>query len=149
MAGRLEEACAEAKEALRLDAEDINVLTMAGDLFSQTGECEKALSCWDRAYANDSTQISCLFSKAELYASMGRTEDAIGQYEEILAWLEAHGYNMELEGATRAGAFKSCGARDASPIPFRKYFRPFRQFETYGCIYVVWLCLSIDRTDRR
>ena len=47
---------------------------MAGDLFSQTGECEKALSCWDRAYANDSTQISCLFSKAELYASMGRTE---------------------------------------------------------------------------
>lgn len=98
-AGQLEEACSEAMEALRLDGDDINALNMAGDLYARTGRYEEAVSCWDRAYANDSSQISCLFSKAELYASTGRTEAAIQQFEEILAWLESHGYNMELEGA--------------------------------------------------
>ena len=28
---------------------------------------------------------------------MGEKEKAIKQFEEILAWLEEHGYNMELE----------------------------------------------------
>ncbi len=37
--------------------------------------------------------------KALLFASTGRTEEAIGQFEEILAWLREHGYNLELEGA--------------------------------------------------
>lgn len=109
-AGRLEEACAEIREALRLDAEDMNVLTMAGDLYAQTGQQEKALSCWDRAYAHDSSQISCLFSKAELLASVGQTEEAIGQFQEILFWLESRGYNMELEGRHPRGRIRELQA---------------------------------------
>ena len=99
---------------------------MAGDLFSQTGECEKALSCWDRAYANDSTQISCLFSKAELYASMGRTEEAIGQYEEILAWLEGQGYNMELEGAHPRRRIQELRGEGCVPHSVQEVFPPIQ-----------------------
>lgn len=33
-----------------------------------------------------------------MYASIGRTGEAIRQFEEILAWLEGHGYNTQLEG---------------------------------------------------
>ena len=98
-AGCLEEAYREIMEALRLDDNDINVLTMAGDLYAQMGKYDEAVQHWDKAYACDPTQIACLFSKAEMYASIGQTEAAIRQFEEILAWLEAHGYNMQLEGA--------------------------------------------------
>lgn len=97
-AGRLEEAYGEILEALRLDENDINVLTMAGDLCAQLGKYEEAVRHWDKAYACDPSQIACLFSKAEMYASIGRTEAAVRQFEEILVWLEAHGYNMQLEG---------------------------------------------------
>ncbi|MDE7183163.1 MAG: helix-turn-helix domain-containing protein [Lachnospiraceae bacterium] len=98
-AGHLEAAYAEAMEAFRLDANDCNVLTNAGDLCSKMGKYEDAILYWDKSYTCDSSQISCLFSKAEMFASIGRTEEAIKQFEEILIWLNDHGYNMELEGA--------------------------------------------------
>ena len=47
--------------------------------------------------------LSCLFSKAGMYTNIGEKEKAIAQYEGILQWLEAHGYNMELEGAYPRG----------------------------------------------
>lgn len=92
-----------------MDDNDINVLTMAGDLCAQLGKYEEAVRHWDKAYACDPSQIACLFSKAEMYASTGRTGEAIRQFEEILAWLEAHGYNMQLGRRTSpppySGAF--------------------------------------------
>ena len=98
-AGRLEEAYAEAMEAVRLDGGDCHVLTNAGDLCSRLGKYEEAVLYWDKSYACDPSQIACLFSKAELLASTGRTEQAVRQFEEILVWLNGHGYNMEWEGA--------------------------------------------------
>lgn len=97
-AGRLEEAWQEAEKALALDPSDINVLCNAGDLCAKLGRYEEAIAYWDKSYEADTTQVSCLFSKAEMFASIGETEKAIKQYEEILQWLEAHGYNMDLEG---------------------------------------------------
>ena len=96
-AGRLEEAWKEIETALELDPADMNVLTSAGDLCAKLGRPEEAVSYWDRI-SEDSTSISHLFSKAEMLASMGEKQRAIEQYEEILMWLEKHGYNMELEG---------------------------------------------------
>lgn len=98
-AGRTQEAWLEAEKALELDSSDINVLCNAGDLCAKLGRYEEAVEYWDKSYEADSTQISCLFSKAEMYADIGETEKAIKQYEEILEWLESHGYNVELEGA--------------------------------------------------
>ena len=98
-AGRIEEAWQEAEKALAIDPLDINVLTNAGDLCAKLGRYEEAIAYWDKSYEVDTTQISCLFSKAEMFASIGEKEKAIKQYEEILEWLEDHGYNMELEGA--------------------------------------------------
>ncbi len=96
-AGRLEEAWQELEIALHLDPEDMNVLTAAGDLCAKLGRYEEAIAYWDRV-SDDSTSISHLFSKAQMLADIGERERAIKQYEEILAWLEAHGYNLELEG---------------------------------------------------
>lgn len=97
-ADRLEEAHREVLQALCLDDNDVNVLTMAGDLYAQMGKYDEAVRYWDKAYICDPSQIACLFSKAEMYASNGQRETAIRQFEEILVWLEAHGYNMQLEG---------------------------------------------------
>lgn len=97
-AGRLDEAWQETEIALSLAPEDGNVHTMAGDLCAGLGRYEEAISHWDKAYAAEPSCISCLFSKAEMFASIGQKDRAISQYEEILAWLESHGYNMDLEG---------------------------------------------------
>ena len=97
-AGRLNEAWEEMEEALKLDADDGNVQTRAGDLCALLGRYEEAVVHWDKAYEVMPTSISCLFSKAEMFASIGETDKAITQFEEILTWLEEHGYNMELEG---------------------------------------------------
>ncbi|HIV17700.1 MAG TPA: tetratricopeptide repeat protein [Candidatus Merdivicinus intestinigallinarum] len=96
--GYISEACQEITEALRLDEQDVNVQTMAGDLFAQAGRYEEAVTHWDKAYMLDNSCISCWFSKAEMYASTGQTEKAVQQYQGILTWLEEHGYNMDLEG---------------------------------------------------
>ena len=98
-AGRLEEAWKEIEIALTVQDEELGaewVSEDAGDLCAKLGRYEEAISYWDKI-SKDSTSISHLFSKAELYASMGEKEKAIKQFEEILAWLEEHGYNMELE----------------------------------------------------
>ena len=96
-AGRLNEAWDVLSEALRLDSEDFNVRTAAGDMCAQRGQYDEAIVHWDKAYELNSLSISCLFSKAEMFASMGEKEKAIKQFEEILVWLEEHGFNMELE----------------------------------------------------
>ena len=96
-AGRLEEAWEELEIAIRLDPEDGNVLTAAGDVCAKLGRYEEAIGYWDRVPENPHS-ISHLFSKAEMYAGIGEKEKAVEQYEEILIWLEEHGYNMELEG---------------------------------------------------
>ena len=95
-AGRLREAWEALEIALRIDPEDINVLTAAGDLCAKLGQYEDAIGYWDRV-SKDSTSISHLYSKAEMLASIGEIEKAIEQYEAILVWLDEHGYNMELE----------------------------------------------------
>ncbi len=64
----------------------------------QPGVDSEAIVHWDKAYELEPTTISCLFSKAEMFAATGQTDRAIAQYEDILSWLEEHGYNMELEG---------------------------------------------------
>lgn len=95
-AERLDEAWQELEIALRIDPKDMFVLTAAGDLCAKLGRYEEAIAYWDRV-PKESSSISHLFSKAEMLARIGEREKAIRQYEEILVWLEDHGYNMELE----------------------------------------------------
>lgn len=97
-ADRTYEAWSELGIALRLAPEDLFVLTFAGDLCAKLGRNNEAIMYWDQI-PNDSPSISHMFSKADLLASMGENEKAIKQYEEILEWLESHGFNMELESA--------------------------------------------------
>lgn len=96
-AGRLEQAWQELEFALRLAPKDVYVLTAAGDLCAKLGRHDEAIAYWD-SVPKDSSSISHLFAKVELLAGIGKKEGAIKQYEEIMEWLEVHGYNMELEG---------------------------------------------------
>ena len=97
-AGCLDEAWKEAEAALKLAPEDGNVNTLAGDLCAKLGRYDEAILHWDKAYKAEPTSILCLFSKAEMFASIGQPDKAIEQFEDILVWLEEHGYNMDLEG---------------------------------------------------
>lgn len=96
--GNLDEAWEQIQIALQLDADDVNVRTAAGDLCAKLGYYEQAINHWNKAFELEPMSISCLFSKAEMYAGTGQNDKAIAQYEEILEWLEEHGYNMDIEG---------------------------------------------------
>lgn len=98
-AGRLEDAEVETQKALELDADDINALDVAGTICRLRGKYDEAISYWDREFACDPTQLSCLFEKASMLESVNRLDEAISQYGKILEQLEKLGYNMELEGA--------------------------------------------------
>lgn len=95
--GESEQACKAIMKALNIQENDVNVQTMAGDLFAKIGQHETAIAHWDKAFTLDSCCISCLFSKAEMFAAMGEKEKAIAEYENILVWLEQNGYNMKIE----------------------------------------------------
>lgn len=96
--GNLDEAWTQMKIAIELDGGDANVRTLAGDLCAKLGYYEEAVIHWDKAFELEPTSISCLFSKAEMYAVIGENDKEIAQYKEILGWLEGQGYNMDIEG---------------------------------------------------
>ena len=96
--GKLGLACVMIAKAININENDVNVQTMAGDLFAKAGEYEAAIAHWDKAFELDPSCISCLFSKAEMFAAIGENEKAIAEFENILAWLESNGYNMKQEG---------------------------------------------------
>lgn len=97
-AGQLEQAYDAIQKALSIDENDLNVQTAAGDLLAEAGQYDRAIAHWDRAFELDPTCISCKFSKAEMYAAVGQNDKAITEFENILAWLKDHGYNMKIEG---------------------------------------------------
>lgn len=94
--GRTEDAIAESKQWCEEEPNARWAHVYYSYALEGAGRLEEAISYWDKI-SKDSTSISHLFSRAEMYASMGEKEKAIKQYEEILVWLEEHGYNMELE----------------------------------------------------
>ncbi len=96
--GQLEEAWKQVEIAFGIDENDNAVLSEAGDICAKQGRYEEAISYWDRIkMSKDDLNISHFYSKAEAYVSLGEKEKAIKQFEEILVWLEEHGFNMELE----------------------------------------------------
>ena len=98
LSGNRESALEEAMTAVRLNPDDLNAQTMAGDLLGALGHLDEARLHWDRAYEIDPSQISCLFSMAEAFAAAGRKEEAIITFRRILRWLEENGYNPAIEG---------------------------------------------------
>ncbi|MBR4310760.1 MAG: hypothetical protein IKT79_07005, partial [Akkermansia sp.] len=76
-AGRLEEAWKEIEIALTLPEDELGewwIFNAAGDLCAKLGRYEEAISYWDKVPTDSS--ISHLYSKAEMYASIGEKEKA-------------------------------------------------------------------------
>lgn len=96
--GEKDAAYEEIMRAIQLN-DDVFARTAAGDLCRELKRYNEAIVHWDRAYELDSSIISCWFSKAEAFVELGRYQEAIDQYRQILGWLEDRGYDMKLEGA--------------------------------------------------
>lgn len=60
--------------------------TMAGDLCGELGLYDDAFSYWEKAYANNSKQIACLYSAAFLLEKLDRKQEAVAAWQRIVKW---------------------------------------------------------------
>jgi len=67
--GKLQNAISEYEKVLKADSKDLTVLNTIGDLYSRSGEQEKAVQCFKNV--------------GEAYASQGFTVKAIARYKKL------------------------------------------------------------------
>jgi tetratricopeptide (TPR) repeat protein len=67
--GKLQNAISEYEKVLKADSKDLTVLNTIGDLYSRSGEQEKAVECFKNV--------------GEAYASQGFTVKAIAMYKKL------------------------------------------------------------------
>lgn len=100
--GKLQNAISEYEKVLKADPKDLTVLNTIGDLYSRSGEQEKAADCFKNvgeAYASQGftvkaiamykklsklkTSTECVLRLAELYTQQGLFNDARAQYLQV------------------------------------------------------------------
>jgi len=100
--GKLQNAISEYEKVLKADPKDLTVLNTIGDLYSRSGEQEKAAECFKNvgeAYASQGftvkaiamykklsklkTSTECVLRLAELYTQQGLFNDARAQYLQV------------------------------------------------------------------
>lgn len=100
--GKLQNAISEYEKVLKADPKDLTVLNTIGDLYSRSGELEKAADCFKNvgeAYASQGftvkaiamykklsklkTSTECVLRLAELYTQQGLFNDARAQYLQV------------------------------------------------------------------
>jgi pilus assembly protein FimV len=100
--GKLQNAISEYEKVLKADPKDLTVLNTVGDLYSRSGEQEKAVECFKNvgeAYASQGftvkaiamykklsklkTSTECVLRLAELYTQQGLFNDARAQYLQV------------------------------------------------------------------
>jgi tetratricopeptide (TPR) repeat protein len=100
--GKLQNAISEYEKVLKADSKDLTVLNTIGDLYSRSGEQEKAVECFKNvgeAYASQGftvkaiamykklsklkTSTECVLRLAELYTQQGLFNDARAQYLQV------------------------------------------------------------------
>ena len=79
--GRVDEAIAAAREALRQDPEVVEGHLLLGNFQSKAGRPEEAVRAYRKALALDPEHQGALFSLALAYKKMGRLEDAAAGFE--------------------------------------------------------------------
>ena len=72
-----------------------------GDLCKRLGRYEEAFACWDKAFALDSEMTAVLWSKGFCYEELGKYQKAYEVWMLLIAWLEAKGYEAEVEEPRR------------------------------------------------
>src|ERR1035437_8992087 len=115
--GKLPNAISEYEKILKADPKDLTVMNTVGDLYSRSGEIDKAAECFKNvgdAYASQGftvkaiamykklsklkSSMECVLRLAELYTQQGLFNDARSQYKQVAEEFLRTG---ELEQATR------------------------------------------------
>ena len=79
-----------------------------GDIYKRLHMWEQAFECWNNALELDTEITSPMWAKAMCYEELGDFQNAYQTWLEIIAWLEARGYEDELkEPRNRAKECKS------------------------------------------
>lgn len=82
--------------------------TYGGDIYKRLHMWEQAFECWNNALELDTEITSPMWAKAMCYEELGDFQNAYQTWLEIIAWLEARGYEDELkEPRNRAKECKS------------------------------------------
>ncbi|HLY94589.1 MAG TPA: tetratricopeptide repeat protein [Gaiellaceae bacterium] len=95
--GRWPEAAATIARA----PEDAFMLEQQAEMFSRTGREEEALATWQRALDANPDSIGGHYMRAFLLDRLGRRDDAIREWEAIIAWSRARGHDEDVEWPER------------------------------------------------
>jgi transcriptional regulator with XRE-family HTH domain len=83
---KTEDAWQITKKALNQFESNFYLNTIAGDLCGKLGKYDDALTYWEKAYAENPKQISCLYSEAFLFEQLGRKQAAVDAWQRIVRW---------------------------------------------------------------
>lgn len=84
--GKAEDAWQTTKKALSQLESNFYLDTIAGDLCGKLGKYDDAFTYWEKAYAENQKQISCLYSEAFLFEQLNRKQEAVDAWQRIVRW---------------------------------------------------------------
>ncbi|MBQ7358592.1 MAG: helix-turn-helix domain-containing protein [Lachnospiraceae bacterium] len=84
-------------EAVKKFEDQALLQTLGGDIYRNLKMYDEAFACWDKTIALDSEMVDALWSKAFCLEELGDYKSAYSVWEEIIAWQECRGYEIEVE----------------------------------------------------
>lgn len=72
-----------------------------GDLYKESGKYEEAFACWNRVLELNPDVTDAMWSKGICYEELGEYQKAYEVWNALVAWLEAKGYEAEVEEPRR------------------------------------------------
>ncbi len=84
--GKTEDAWQTTEKALIRFESNFYLNTIAGDLCEKLGKQDEAFIYWEKAYADNPKQISCLYSEAFLLEKQDRKQEAVNAWQRIVRW---------------------------------------------------------------
>lgn len=72
-----------------------------GDLYKDLGKYKEAFRCWDKVLELDPEVTDAMWSKGICYEELGEYQKAYDVWTSLVSWLEAKGYEAEVEEPRR------------------------------------------------
>jgi tetratricopeptide (TPR) repeat protein len=91
----------EAAETISRAPDDAFMLEQQAEMYSRTGHEEEALETWRRALDANPDSIAGHYMRAFLLDRMGRSDDAVREWEAIIAWSRTRGNEEDVEWPER------------------------------------------------
>jgi tetratricopeptide (TPR) repeat protein len=91
--GRMQDALESAREAFKLEPNEVEIQLVLADLLGETGKVDEALELFRKAIKNEPTNPRYQFLLGGTLAKFGRNEEAIKVFQEIL---KAYGSNEDM-----------------------------------------------------